>query len=101
MFMLVGVDCTEVSNTYAACLFRSNLFCCFSSFFSDSSVVADINESMLSKFRSCGISKRAFFFRMPSGLMTDIGDIALWPGLRIRLAGCSVESDEVVEPHPP
>lgn len=72
--------------TYAACLFRRRRFCCLSSFISSSLVQLAMSWSMLSRLRSAGISKRAFFFLMPPSrrgekdLGGELGRIRLGPG---------------------
>jgi len=90
-----------MEEAYAACRFRSNRFCCFSSFFSVSSLDCRISESMLLRFLSAGMSKRAFFFRMPSCRIWVVGEGSCELGLRTGRGRGSVVSEEVADIHPP
>ena len=81
--------------TYAACLFLSRRFCCFNSFnrFSSDGSHCMMILSIVSTFRSSGISKRAFFFLTPSGRSRG----GLWSNSGLSCSGLgkrSAGSDE-------
>lgn len=86
----------EGGRPYAACLFRNRRFCCLSSLISCSSVEAAMSWSMLFRLRSAGISKRAFFLRMPSPRLVISGcdrSVGLRRPMRVGKARASMASE--------